>query len=192
MMNTILYKYRSLDNFKFLVDIFLNKRLYAGDYKSMNDPMEGVYRFNKHKVSAEFRATILGDKRDLRFCSLSADADNKLLWAHYANGHNGISIGVLPQDIDDSDIRAMNYSPDPLKITEESEHVDARKVLSYKNEIWVYENEVRVFTMRDFVEVKIVEVIFGKRVSHSDKQMLKKLISTIDNQIAFRDEDESK
>ena len=43
-MNEILYKYRSLDNWKFVLDIFLNKRLYAASFYDMNDPMEGRCR----------------------------------------------------------------------------------------------------------------------------------------------------
>lgn len=39
----LLYKYRSIENFQFFVDIILNKRLYAARYLDLNDPMEGHY-----------------------------------------------------------------------------------------------------------------------------------------------------
>ena len=45
-MTNVLYKYRSLEDFKKLVDILINKRLYASHYKDLNDPMEGQYYYN--------------------------------------------------------------------------------------------------------------------------------------------------
>ncbi|MGB8764645.1 MAG: hypothetical protein WCD07_07625, partial [Burkholderiales bacterium] len=34
----ILYKYRSFDNYEFLLDILINERLYCSIYKNLNDP----------------------------------------------------------------------------------------------------------------------------------------------------------
>ena len=39
----MLYKYRTLDDFQFVLDILVNKRLYAATFEEMNDPMEGFY-----------------------------------------------------------------------------------------------------------------------------------------------------
>jgi len=39
----ILYKYRSLEQFEYVLDILLNERLYCSYYKDLNDPLEGIY-----------------------------------------------------------------------------------------------------------------------------------------------------
>ena len=40
----MLYKYKSLDNLMWILDIILNKRLYAAKYTELNDPMEGIFK----------------------------------------------------------------------------------------------------------------------------------------------------
>lgn len=37
------YKFRSLQNLRFFLDIIINERLYAAKYDELNDPMEGAY-----------------------------------------------------------------------------------------------------------------------------------------------------
>ncbi len=37
------YKYRGIKEFRYFVDIILNKRLFAAPYFDLNDPMEGHY-----------------------------------------------------------------------------------------------------------------------------------------------------
>lgn len=46
------YKYRSLSNLRYFLDILINKRLYMASYSELNDPMEGAF-------------VITGDKRDI-------------------------------------------------------------------------------------------------------------------------------
>ena len=41
--NKIFYKYRSLKDFKFFMDIIVNNRLYAAKYNELNDIREGHY-----------------------------------------------------------------------------------------------------------------------------------------------------
>mgnify|MGYP001801434879 FL=1 len=50
MFNQLLYKYRSLENFKNFVDIILKNRLYAATYKDLNDPMEGKYYYKEGRL----------------------------------------------------------------------------------------------------------------------------------------------
>jgi hypothetical protein len=90
----ILYKYRSLGNWKFVLDILLNKRLYAASFATLNDPMEGRYFYFKDEVTRQFRAAILYQKTGWKICSLSKTATNTLLWSYYAGGHTGIAVGV--------------------------------------------------------------------------------------------------
>ncbi|KPZ70329.1 hypothetical protein AN944_02401 [Shewanella sp. P1-14-1] len=177
----IYYKYRSLDKIKFLLDIFLNQRLYAAPYTSMNDPMEGHYFHRSGKLSPEFKSALKGKKDSYGIVSLSEVNDNALMWAHYANGHNGIAIGI--------EISSPNYEIVPIKydglshLTQKFEHEPAeaaKRILSHKLEIWDYEKEHRVFVQHEkFVPVKIKEVIFGRRVSPHDKEFFEKLIKKL-------------
>jgi hypothetical protein len=39
----LLYKYRSLENFEYILDIILNERLHCAPYEELNDPFEGIF-----------------------------------------------------------------------------------------------------------------------------------------------------
>lgn len=93
-MTEILYKYRSISNFKNFVDIIVNNRLYAANFESLNDPMEGHYFYDKSTLDEKTRKEIYDKKSGLKICSLSKNSNNYLLWSHYAEGYRGVSIGV--------------------------------------------------------------------------------------------------
>lgn len=48
-----LFKYRNLSNIQFALDIFINKRLYAANFKTLNDPMEGRYMYTRGALTKE-------------------------------------------------------------------------------------------------------------------------------------------
>ena len=89
----ILYKYRSLGNYKYFIDIIVNNRLFAADYKSLNDPMEGMYYYRDGVVDVQTRNFIFNNKQKIKIGSLSMSSDNVVMWTHYANGHKGVVIG---------------------------------------------------------------------------------------------------
>jgi hypothetical protein len=94
MPQRLLYKYRSLTNFKSFVDIILRNRLYASLYKEMNDPMEGQYYYRQGEYDPRTLRTIRDEKQNLRVCSLSRNNHHELMWSHYADGQRGVAIGV--------------------------------------------------------------------------------------------------
>ena len=79
----ILYKYRSLANLDWTIDILLNQRLYASEYVKLNDPMEGF--FYHHGLSKSKLKEILKDKLSYRICSLSKSPTDIGLWTFYAD-----------------------------------------------------------------------------------------------------------
>ena len=93
-MTEILYKYRSLDNFKNFIDIILRNRLYAAKYKDLNDPMEGQYYYMAGELDRNIHDRLVDEKRELRLCSLSRVSNNELMWSHYTNGQRGVAIGL--------------------------------------------------------------------------------------------------
>ncbi|WP_376694488.1 hypothetical protein [Wenzhouxiangella sp. EGI_FJ10409] len=171
-----LYKYRGLQSFKFLVDILLKSRLYAAPYCDLNDPMEGQYLLSPSGSIDEDMQSMLNSQTDMfRICSFSQTPDNQLMWAHYAEGHRGLVLGV---EICESDcvVREIVYEG-PLKIGRHNFNPNAPlEVLSRKLSAWEYEEEVRAFVKnRFFIGVEIKEIILGSRMSNQDKSLVKEL-----------------
>lgn len=97
------YKFRSAAKIEFALDIILRRRLYCGDWRSMNDPMEGLFMYPTRGDVPQVQERIkgIGDaKSAYRVCSLSADFQSHLLWAHYASGFDGLAIEVELPDND--------------------------------------------------------------------------------------------
>ena len=96
-----LYKFRSFDQFEYIEDILLNRRLHCAEYQNLNDPFEGFYLqtvyprmgfFNQRQGAPE-RTEKLTLRRELptiyaekRICSLSDHraVEDTRMWAHYA------------------------------------------------------------------------------------------------------------
>jgi hypothetical protein len=154
----------------------------------MNDPMEGHYFHRSGNLSPEFKSALKGEKDSLGICSLSEIANNDLMWAHYANGHNGIAIGV---EIDSTKYQVKKIQYEGLSgLTEKFENEPAEtalRVLSHKLEIWDYEKEHRAFVRDEkHISVTIKEVVFGRRVSSEDRQFYKTLFEKLCGGIEYK------
>jgi len=180
-MSEILYKYRTIDNLKNFIDIILNNRLYAANYQTMNDPMEGHYLYDNNVLNQEMRNMIYDGKMSLNFCSLSKKDDNFLMWSHYANGHRGVAIGVKI-DRNQNNVREVNYLKELTNINILDENT-SRNILSQKLDLWHYEEEVRVFSTDNYIDVQIEKVIIGKKMNTEDKDFITKLIKKINPDI---------
>lgn len=182
-MTEILYKYRSLDNFKNVVDIILKNRLFASKYKDLNDPMEGQYYYQTGELNRDIRNKLLEEKGDLRLCSLSKVKDNQLMWSHYTNGQRGVAIGLR---IDDRQylVKPIQYNGLFSMSNQDFNEQTATEILSHKLEVWNYEEEVRVFVRdRHFIDISIEEVITGVAMSNADFGFVKELIEKINPNI---------
>jgi len=177
----MLYKYRSLDNFKFAVDILTNSRLYAAKYSDLNDPMEGFYRYEDGGLPDDVIKKIDGAKEVIKLCSLSRNPDNPLMWAHYANGHRGFVVGV-EVDTKRYVLRQVKYEG-PSYVRNALKHGDnetAINVLCHKLPVWSYEEEERVFVSSgNYVDIELRKLILGRRMSNQDVSLMKKLASAL-------------
>jgi len=175
----MLYKYRSLDNFKFFADIILNERLFVASYFDMNDPMEGHYLYRTHELTDEIVRAIKGEKEKLKICSLSRVNNNGLMWAHYADGHKGVAIGV-EIDSEQYDIRPVIYDGLSTVINNRNDSLQetAKKILCHKLDFWTYEEEERVFSTggTKFINLTVKEIYLGCKMSNQDKSLITKLI----------------
>lgn len=179
----ILYKYKSLDNFKNFVDIILNNRLWASKYNDLNDPMEGQYIYKQGDIDFSLEDKLLQDKGELRICSLSRINNYELMWSHYTNGQRGVSIGVKidPQKYT---VKPIQYSGLHKINNQNYNDQSAIEILSHKLEVWNYEEEERVFVRTThFVNLKIIEIITGRAMSNRDYSFVKKLVEKINSEI---------
>ena len=180
-----LYKYRSLKNWKFILDIFINKRLFACEYKYLNDPMEGIYYSDKN-ISEHFEQSISDIKDKLKICSLSKRNDDTLMWSHYSDSHKGVVLGIKVKRSDNNDIRNVKYVNSfrlknigsdfsPMEI--------AKGILTKKLKPWSYEEEVRILTTDTYVNIDITEIYFGCKTDRLSMSLLKSITSKYLNDV---------
>jgi hypothetical protein len=183
--NQILYKYRSLKDFKFFIDIIVNNRLYAAAYTELNDLMEGHYHYKAGELTKNALMRIKDSKETVRICSLSKVEDNELMWAHYADGHHGVVVGIkIDESVVTTPIIYGNLPKIEENINQQNTLLTAKEILSHKLEFWDYEQEVRVFVNSgNFVNVAVKKIILGKRMATQDIGLIKKIVKKINPDI---------
>ncbi|MBN28041.1 MAG: hypothetical protein CL578_23785 [Alteromonadaceae bacterium] len=184
----MLYKYRTLDNFQFVLDIIVNQRLFTATFENMNDPMEGYYTADPDIPESSIDA-LREHHKSLRFCSSSKYHNNPLMWAHYANGNRGIAIGFETKK--GTEFREIIYGSHSHLVSSKPTTIErAKDVLCFKAGFWRYEDEVRIFVDTEdknikgnYVYVSVKEVIFGERADRSQKALLKSIVRKVDPKI---------
>ncbi|MES2490049.1 MAG: hypothetical protein V4607_09665 [Pseudomonadota bacterium] len=180
----MLYKYRSLSNMEFALDIFVRKRLYAAEFKSLNDPMEGSYTYESGTLRQWQVDAIFSQKNQYRLTALSETETNMLMWSYYADSHSGMAVGV---EINDSaaELVPIEYVRD---LGLEHDHDDvAKRILSKKFRLWRHEREQRVFVRdRSFVKVRVHELIFGVAAKKDTKDLVTKIAKKFCPEISVR------
>lgn len=166
------FKFRSAQNIEFTLDIILNRRLYCADWKSLNDPMEGMFAYSTSRQPNEAQRIVKGigsEKSRYKVCSLSSDFQSHLLWSHYADGFNGLAIEVdLPGN--HPNIRPIEYRG-VFAFLNMDEVIDkdeaARTILFSKYNEWEYEREIRILNDTPYFQLDnpIPRVIVGHRVN---------------------------
>jgi hypothetical protein len=169
----VLYKYRSLSNLQFALDILINKRMFAAQFERLNDPMEGSYLYEPDALQPRDIRRIYGEKASYRLLSLSKTWNNMLMWSYYSGGHTGIVVGVLVVD--------RRAKVDPVDYVDDlgidlNHHDVARLILTRKLRMWEHEQEHRAFVQgKSFVKVQIKELIFGLMTNAGQKELVKRV-----------------
>ena len=179
MAEQVLFKYRSLENWRFLLDILVNKRLYAAPFRDLNDPMEGRYYYFGDEMTRAFKKLVRARKDDWRICSLTKDPTNTLMWAYYSGGHTGVALGLTVPKSSSYLVRDVFYDSqigiDPSSRRRPAGEV-ALDILSQKQLSWAHEREVRVFAPNPYVPIRLKEIRLGCRASASDLELLETLV----------------
>lgn len=210
------FKYRGGDEKIFTRDIeSLEKDIFWAPTKSMlNDPCEGLVLPETLLKQIDLVAGVLGkssedvngpveiakqslnDVIDLKdsagVYSLSKSCTDELLWAHYANSHQGFCIEY---DLDtlvkfgrsdyfNFDVKYSDHPPildinDMLKVDDKVSFI--QKLIGVKSKKWAYEKETRVVTSEsgsqnyDYRAVK--SIYFGLRMAEEKIQEVMKRLS---------------
>jgi hypothetical protein len=165
-----LYKFRDFSNIERTLDILVNSRMYAAKFTTLNDPMEGHYRYAPGALTHEETEAIFSQKSEYGILSLSESYNNLLLWSYYAASNTGIAIGVEVCD-EQSDITKIRYVKE-VKVLRHTANT-AKGILSRKINLWAHEKEHRVFKRGDpFVKVHVREVIFGLQTERTTKELV--------------------
>ena len=192
----IFYKFRSLQNIEFVLDIIFNERLHCALYSNLNDPFEGLFH-TITKPTNNFLSSLIKEIKtcktieDLYFevekskiCSLTKSLHDVRLWSHYADGHKGIAIEIDFSE-NEKNIYKVKYVPSiqefelgktflgSLAINPLPTHV-----LSFKTEHWSYEDEYRIIQSENYYSIsgRIKSIYTGHRISNFHLDLLKKLV----------------
>lgn len=126
-------------------------RMKLSTFDKVNDPFE-LLCADQSDIVQKRNLKFVRDRstRQLGFTCFSANWESPLMWAHYAESHTGVCLGI--DIVEEDTIRKMVYESERLKglfvankpIAGASEET-LMKVLTTKYKQWEYENEWRAF-----------------------------------------------
>jgi hypothetical protein len=171
-----LYKFLPAAKLERILDILINERFHCSDWRKLNDPMEGYFRYTVEEDAKKTIDNFLTPvKENYKVCSFSETYNEPLLWAHYAEGHKGVVIEI---DISNKNrfLKSVIYFKKHLSFNIKKLHEDgkiknvAKLILRCKLKNWEYEREFRLLYKDAFFNcsehnVKITRVLMGCRTS---------------------------
>lgn len=138
---------------KYGLDNVLRRRLKIARIDDLNDPFEFMARAAGERERAALRATKMEQSKKTGLLCFSRGWRNPLQWSHYAERHRGVCLGF---DIDDSQIKQVNYRKSPLRFELQRYLADdsyaqafSERLVSTKFEDWRYEDEFRLYVKLD-------------------------------------------
>jgi hypothetical protein len=173
------YKFRPSDQFDRIIDIVGRKRLYCADWSFLNDPREGFFQYSLDY--SHLAQLLISAKKKYMVCALSKTYRKRLLWAHYANGFDGVAIGVdLPaKDRGRNFFDVIYQSGHPAADLHDNQPLEkkARFILKHKHIDWAYEEEVRIIQGPEYYKLvnPVQCIIVGHRVNGSRLEQLRAL-----------------
>lgn len=159
-------KYKSLngDSFKYFVKMLVESKMYASNFKKLNDPMEGA--FISSNVDNPTIDNIRNDKDKKKIISLIEKKGdekpcNMLMWSHYTDEHRGCCVEFhFLDENEEKKVEPIKY----VKNIKVSKNLNASYFLLRKFVDWKYENEVRHIGEEEYVSIVIDKIYLGMRV----------------------------
>jgi hypothetical protein len=219
------YKYRSIN--KNLIDSLVNSTLYFASRDKLNDPFdsrvdiaqlienllneeiddEKKKELESIKSQNEFFIDFENGYKDFGICSLSMEADNTLMWSHYADEHRGVALyfdmpesflnnpdeilGVSSVKYEDNTIsnwlleNAHNFEKDHFEFVTKLLKI----VLTAKSPAWHYEKEGRIIRPKAGVyEIPrdiLKGIVFGLRTSEKDENLIRSIAGKYYGEIQY-------
>lgn len=163
--------------------------IYAASYKSMNDPMEGIYAATEKLAEHpnyvdDIEGSFLDEKLSLGIASFAESWDSQLMWSHYAGGFSGICIryrfSELRKALDNRcSFTRVTYAERPPPVTTAAaKRIDrAKRVLTCKSLPWLYEREWRLFApsigpWHYESDRSVSRVLLGANISDEDRAVI--------------------
>lgn len=171
-MNQTYYKYRNFDNLAKLMQILKEKKMFASGYNKLNDPMDSLFEYEyKNKIDLN---DLHNQKLKNKILSLSKSSNNILMWTHYSKNHTGIVIGIeIIKNDNDISIYEVEYKKElPSYKGEDKKEEFIKEVLITKLLPWKYEEEIRVLSKDNKIDIKIKEIIFGYKIKEENKKLI--------------------
>lgn len=185
------YKYRSVSNLRYFLDILIYKRLYLASYSELNDPMEGAFRIqNGVNYDDSWLRLLRSEKNDIHICSLSKIYNSLLMWSHYADSHKGCCIELEVTSEKGITETTVQYVDKIEAVYGKDYKEEAYSILSRKLNCWDYEHEVRILKeipsnsrISKYVKIRIIRIYLGCNMTSKDVTFYKKMIYSIDKSI---------
>ncbi|MDN2658634.1 DUF2971 domain-containing protein [Neptunomonas sp. CHC150] len=207
------FKYRGGDEGIFIRDLESLEKdtFWSPTINRLNDPCEGLVFHEDLLTQIDLTAGLLGrgskevsssaeavkqslreliEKKDsVGIYSLSKNGTDELMWAHYANGHEGFCIEYELDTLvyfgrNDYHTFDVNYSNNPpslhindmLKIKDKVSFI--QKLIGIKSKRWAHEKEIRVVTsvagLQHYDYRAVKAIYFGLRMPEERKQEVMK------------------
>lgn len=205
-----LYMYSSIDSAKKILE---NSQLWMSSFDSFNDPFEFSFTLNNDYTKEEFTKWFCNaSKTDNRMIArnlfsnkekvdntikkviqktlkgygikcFTTNYDNLLMWAHYANNHEGVCFKFdIQKDVDFfQDLLQVVYDDTYTQLNYIKSQNNTAEILRHKSEAWKYEEEWRVLKLGKakqlvgFSRDSLVQIIFGCRCN--DQVEIQKMCS---------------
>ena len=185
-----LYKYRSLANPQYFLDILANNRIYGALFTELNDPMEGSFIYHSN-ISEAAKMHWRDARRGTRICSFSKRNNIGLLWADYADNFHGCCIRLK--------VTSKVWERLEVDYTDNKTMPNANTVIhdlfKHKSSPWSYEEEVRYINYpkedlkgkySKYLSVKIDTIYMGYKMPDSEFKIWEKIIKKVDDKIEVK------
>jgi len=198
-----IYKYRSAgDSFKRDLKSIVENYFYAPNAKKLNDPCETLVLSDKIKKQTSIFGKFFGENSKENLTSLHSELDNfistkekvgiyslsksfndELLWAHYANKHQGFCIEYDFKILTDKN-SFYNFYPFDVEYSSNPPEIDIsdisskhqnilKKIAGTKSDKWSYEQETRILTDKygehEYNYSAVKAIYFGLRMPEKQK-----------------------